>query len=1814
MGLQQSSYPGYVVEPASSVKLSQVDSYLNDYPEISQERKCHIASYKLFKVFLFGSPITPAVEFVGKLFVPALVQQQQQPPATEDLSRAASPPSGGLKRAFGSDGDLAKSGRASTPPRPHGAGESITTQFLEPIRISLINLRNDYAARAVLYPNLLPYSNVLVSDASAVLVRQYMQRTLTDRLYTQPTLTETLKLWILYQLVCALAQLHALGRVHGDLKTENVFVVGGSEQVMLGDLGSFGVLKPDTLPAGEEASAVFSLFFATATGIAPPGGDLPGLDREVSQRGYLSRNRCYIAPERFRSDADSSGGLGIVTGRPVFSPVQQRYDSFSLGCCAAEIFSADHSHTIFDLPDALRMHSLVRGGGRPDKESESHVAQATQHVHNPRIRKLITSLISLDPASRPLPASLLAMSFSRADQGDGSNEPLFPVAFGEGLLTLNMVMQSNPIYMAADMRIDLIAHNLPYLILMLVPRDLLLQCLRRMHYLTVTAPSYKEILSAVTSLVSDGCPDIDTNTLSAVYESSQTQQMSFFQNQQEYVQRPEAVNGDQTATPHYDPLACGGLDDGKKFPHPTLRPSCCKAFYGMLLSLWRRSAEAHCQGGKVEADWEEHLSGNMSELMLTLFPKDPIVPEVEVEGSDGSGGDRDILSILISIITSAGHAGSHPRTRQVSLMMLGELLLPPFGPYTAPAFEALRSLVAAMECVPYTADASDESLYASGQLGGVADTGAVYTLFVDYLWPVLLSLIATRSDANLLAYSAHAAVRLAQLSVTIGEMASPSGNSATSLPAIKAAMRNFVATYLQQVFQRAPPGTNFSARTPSGRVVSSTSAGGLSPDPAQLPPRAAEAVKLAVLEALPKFASLLPPCSQTPESMPGSGGSTQGNGTLTPWSVVKNSHSLRAKCDIPDCSAGVEAPGRSTPDRGLTFPYLMCFLNDPSPQVRVAFCRLAPECASVLGAFVADVALLPGPQSLRPSMFCGIVFVIYVSDWGRLAFANVRLEPSLPAGWLYYTQTLSKDLGDDRLTLSALHGATSLLEDYKRPAVDDGPNSVHRESVMRFAESAVPYLCHPNAYIHSAAKKLLCGTIREHIGDALQYIYLRRRSFNDLKNAPYLPKGWRCFGDLEGLCPVPYELVLGDQAEGGSARNEVEAARVELAKKFYRAGAAGHGGGFGEPAPVSTSGPIQIIRVPISNPNVQAIYPYYLIAEADAPLAFEGDVNRLQKDWRARHLLLPPPRPALGTLNRLDGSQETLYVSKRKLQIVNEIRGVLGNDADTYGMYGHRRVRAQRLHLHCRAGVDPPSLTELTHPSGDNVASSVGLGGGNRSNSTSSGSSISVGSLQSASTPVGETEHAESNDSSGYSLATPSTWRPGGFLIGTIYDFEYDLGGDSQLQQRSSYHPMSARGGAAHTAPVVAVDASDDGRLIFAMGGNGQLRAWRGHILEEDIAPTSSKVVSLPDEELEKASLFHYNFPMKALRNCKSVAVGGATPALYVYRMDSLGNDPVVTLRVPRPRTVSSSLTESGGIAAVESLDTDVENIVLAANQHGSVFAFDIRAGRCVFSVIDPARPVGVPTSILCSSDGRTTVLGTRSGFVRLFDVRYLSYHSRTYKLHQDGAGAGILPVTMMCNSLQDGNKSFWIAEGTRGMVALYDFVNAADGDIRPTKLLHSTRPQEPISLPVLTEVTHQPRQNFVVGADVLTQRIKEGADPNSLTVRSMLEISASRGGPWTLLTTGNDAVVRYWQPQGAGYAIPFSSEPPSPPIQLGGVQVMNSPPRSTEQHASDEGGGGGEMRVNDGHRDAVLDMCVFSSQSDVLVTAGRDGLIKMWR
>lgn len=140
----------------------------------------------------------------------------------------------------------------------------------------------------------------------------------------------------------------------------------------------------------------------------------------------------------------------------------------------------------------------------------------------------------------------------QSDSKESDKTSLFPRAFGEALLPLSgpqsrgdtlgtlrwlvgVIIQSNPIYMAADMRIDLIVRNLPYLIIMLVghhwldatnnssfvavqvSRDTLLDHLRKLRYIgDGREPTASDFIQAVRRVVSDGCSNIDENTLSAV--------------------------------------------------------------------------------------------------------------------------------------------------------------------------------------------------------------------------------------------------------------------------------------------------------------------------------------------------------------------------------------------------------------------------------------------------------------------------------------------------------------------------------------------------------------------------------------------------------------------------------------------------------------------------------------------------------------------------------------------------------------------------------------------------------------------------------------------------------------------------------------------------------------------------------------------------------------------------------------------------------------------------------------------------------------------------------------------------------------------------------------------------------------------------------------------------------------------------------------------------------------------------------------------------------------------------------------------------
>ena len=215
-------------------------------------------------------------------------------------------------------------------------------------------------------PGVLPWSSVIETDRAGYLVRQHCKTNLYDRLLLPPFLQPVEKLFLVYQMLRTLRDVHRLRIHHGDLRLEN-FLVTSWNWLVLADFAAY--TKPTFIP--EDNPNQFLFYF-----------DL--LDRRV----------CYLAPERFYdlrgphprqslSDEGKFGGRDLVT---------DAMDCFSLGCVIAELYL--DGEPLFTLSLLLR---YIR-----------HVTpEAPAVAAPPPISAMVARLVERDPARRPLCVALL---------------------------------------------------------------------------------------------------------------------------------------------------------------------------------------------------------------------------------------------------------------------------------------------------------------------------------------------------------------------------------------------------------------------------------------------------------------------------------------------------------------------------------------------------------------------------------------------------------------------------------------------------------------------------------------------------------------------------------------------------------------------------------------------------------------------------------------------------------------------------------------------------------------------------------------------------------------------------------------------------------------------------------------------------------------------------------------------------------------------------------------------------------------------------------------------------------------------------------------------------------------------------------------------------------------------------------------------------------------------------------------------------------------------------------------------------------------
>ena len=428
------------------------------------------------------------------------------------------------------------------------------------------------------------------------------------------------------------------------------------------------------------------------------------------------------------------------------------------------------------------------------------------------------------------------------------------------------------------------------------------------------------------------------------------------------------------------------------------------------------------------------------------------------------------------------------------------------------------------------------------------------------------------------------------------------------------------------------------------------------------------------------------------------------------------------------------------------------------------------------------------------------------------------------------------------------------------------------------------------------------------------------------------------------------------------------------------------------------------------------------------------------------------------------------------------------------------------------------------------------------------------------------------------SQVAQATWKPESLLLATLSEF-----------CSSGY-----------AVPVVSVDCTDDGRVIVAAGADGTIRLWRTSALETESVVQSSRLIRVPN----CSRLFR----VKTLRNTKSVAVGNDTRIL-VYRIDSIAVSPPGASQHSAAQSVSASssgvadaatppLVQSpehrfGHVLSMDCFDTDFSSCVIAACEKGGVVNWDIRTSKLSWTVdVDPIKH-GVMSGLVLSKNGCGMVVSTLGGSVVAYDTRYLK------ALNEFSLSTG--PISAICHSATP--NSVWVSAGNE--VSLFDIVKGGDA-----KSVLSVNPAGavPVVYPVLSRGTTGQR-----GPDMSVSRLIR-SDSNARCIQECAGMSPDQ---WTLLSGHNDGVVRYWNPstsqQQSGIAYPLQLEPAT--TLCSGNAIGQRTIRDTDIANPESAAVAGQpCTVTEGHRDVINDLCIASLQYDIVVTAGRDGLIKLWK
>jgi phosphoinositide-3-kinase regulatory subunit 4 len=417
---------------------------------------------------------------------------------------------------------------------------------------------------------------------------------------------------------------------------------------------------------------------------------------------------------------------------------------------------------------------------------------------------------------------------------------------------------------------------------------------------------------------------------------------------------------------------------------------------------------------------------------------------------------------------------------------------------------------------------------------------------------------------------------------------------------------------------------------------------------------------------------------------------------------------------------------------------------------------------------------------------------------------------------------------------------------------------------------------------------------------------------------------------------------------------------------------------------------------------------------------------------------------------------------------------------------------------------------------------------------------------------------------------------------------------------------------AVHAEEAFFVSASSDGTSkVFELGqmkdAGGDLRScltYNGHIADDN----ASAYVRINDVTI--------------LQNNHTVASAASDGSVHVWRIDTVTSQSS-TAQTTKTRVSGSTALKQvhpgeGEVMAISHFNTASASILTYATQRGIIHSMDLRSPSEPFSM-NFGPEYGYLTAMELGKDRGWIAVGSSRGYVGLFDIRFQSMvklwrHSRQSPINclSNACNVSSWPLLFMgC----DDNEAALFDASTGECRQCYRVLEGSLSYIDQAAL-----PLDRLSMPYLEDVKVG---KATVTIDSALQMITNRAPMFNVNA---LVGDINRNGTSHLITGGSDNMIRYWdlgrstksfcitglarnQPApsfdhmdvGRTSRLYICQQPPVPPSHL---MESNKMPLQNRQ---------GTVRCENRHSDSILDLKVINYPSSSLLSASRDGTIKLW-